>query len=131
MVKRFFTMLFVIAGLSVSLCVTAQALDGKEAQRAQLTELRNKKAEMSNEYNSLLHKLAVEFDGQIAKIKSDYRKAREAAIESRDTKHEELRKDYEGRLKPMLTEEERLVELLGRDAKEDFAKTKAMKRSGK
>ncbi len=129
--KRNCLILLMIAGLLLSLCAAVQALDGKEGLKAKLTALRNKKAEMTNEYNSLLHKAALEFDSQITKIKSDYRKAREGAIESKNNRSEELRKDFEGRLKPMLTEEESLVELIGRDAREDFAKTRAMRSAGK
>ncbi|MFA6609607.1 MAG: hypothetical protein WCT15_02020 [Candidatus Omnitrophota bacterium] len=129
--KRAFAVLFLATGLLFSLYTHSQALDEKEVLKAKLTELRNKKAEMTNEYNALLHKAALEFDGQIAKVKEDYRKARESCVGDRNTRFEVLRKDYEGRLKPMLAEEENLVVQIGSDVRDDFAKTKAMRKTGK
>ncbi len=129
--KRNCLMLFIIAGLLLSLCAAVQALEDKGELKAKLTELRNKKAEMINEYNSLSRKVVLDSDEQMAKIKSDFRKAREECLENKHNKSETLRKDFESKLKPILTEEDSLVELIGRDAREDFAKTKSMRSSGK
>ena len=98
------------------------AEEGKEAEMAKLKELRQKKADMTAEYEANLDSVEKIAADKMAVIKSDFRKAREACLEERHSKSEQLRKDYEAKLKPMLKEETQLIKTIGREAKEDFAK---------
>ena len=107
--------------------LNCSAQQEKEELKTRLRDLRQKKTEATNEYNNGLEKINKESDDKIAKLKRDFRIAREECLENKHKKSDELRKDFEGKLKPILKEENGLVEQIGRDAREDFAKVRPKK----
>lgn len=116
--------------LSLFSCAVS-AEESKEKLKEELTNLRNKKAEMTLEYKNGLREAQKECDDKLTDIKSRFRISRQECLDARYEKSENLRKNYENKLKPMLKEEDRLVELIGRDAREDFARTRVERRAGK
>lgn len=127
MLRKFALAIFFLSLIFCFNSFSAQAEQEKEDLKARLSDLRNKKFEMTDEYKKNLHDVERESEKRMSEIKTDFRKAREACLSDKHEKSEQLRKDFESRLKPMLKEEEGLVELIGREAREDFVKTKAEK----
>ncbi len=99
----------------------------KEGLKAKLSDLRNKKHEMTSEYKLNLDKINRKTEDKIAVLKTNFRKAREECLAEKHENSEQLRKDFESKLRPILKEEEELVQMVGRDAREDFARSKAKK----
>lgn len=118
--------LIVVVFLSAGLACSFAAEQGTEKRDLidKLRVLRENKAATISEYDENLHKVDREAEERMAVIKTEYRKAREECIKSKRAKTVQLRKDFEDKLKPMLREEAQLVEMVGRDASEDFVKTK-------
>ncbi len=125
MLKRLACLTVIIV---LAICFNVSGLfaeNSKEEAKAKLSDLRQKKGEMMNEYKMNLHKIDKEAEDKTSALKVDFRKAREECLSDKHNRSEKLRKDFESKLKPMLKEENELVELVGRDAREDFVKTKA------
>ena len=120
--ERFRIPMIIVAAVFFLTSFTALAEQTKPELQTKLRDLRQAKASMSNDYAESLRKINKEADDKIAGLKRDYRVARDACLEAKHNKSEELRKDFEGRLKPMLKNENSLVEQVGRDAREDFVK---------
>ena len=119
----------ILSGLFVALafcfvCAAVSAEGTKAEMMAKLKDLREKKLEMTEEYEANLKKIEKEAEEKMAEIKKSYRIAHDECLADRHNKSEALRKDYEGKLKPVIKEEGELTELVGRDAREDFAKPK-------
>jgi len=114
----------IISVCLVLLLAAAVAAAGgtKEEAMAELMDLREKKAAVTEDYKANLEKIEREAEEKMAQIKKNFRLAREECLAQRHDRSDALRKEYEAMLRPMIKEEEELVELVGRDAREDFAK---------
>lgn len=127
MAKNIIVTLFICLALSfVSFCAAAQD-DMKEAKEG-LARLNIQKAEMTKEYKRNLQEVDKQAEEKMAKIKKDYRIAHDECLAERHSKSEALRKEYESKLRPIIKEEEKLVEQIGREAKEDFARARPNKK---
>jgi len=127
MAKNIIVTLFIC----LAFCFTsfrAAAQDDKKDAKDRLTKLNIQKAEMTEEYKRNLQEVDKQAEEKTAKIKKDYRIAHDECLAERHNKSKELRKDYEAKLKPMIKEEEELVNFIGREAKEDFAKARPKKK---
>lgn len=92
--------------------------------KARLRELRNEKAHLTFEYEDELHKLNRATEDKIGKFKADFHAARAECLQEKRDKAKELREGYEGKVKPLIKEEEELIRLVGPDEESNFAKTR-------
>ena len=83
------------------------AAQDKDEMKAELRQLREKKAQMRDDYDKASHQISVESDEKMAKIKADYRKAHNECIDDRNLRQDKLRRDFETNLKPVLKDEDR------------------------
>jgi len=122
--------LLLTAAILAAMCfvlASAYSEDTKEDLMAKLTSLRNEKAKLKFEYDSEMHELNKLTEQKMDKIRVDYRVSREQILKEKRQKSREFLKGYEGKLKPMLAEEDGLIKRLGGDEASNFAKTKTEK----
>lgn len=101
------------------------AQGGGEDLKAKMRDLREKKALLMIGHENDLHELNKANEEKLRKIGSEFRIARDGCLNEKRAKARELRKAYEGKLKPMLKEEEELIKILGPSEGNNFAKTRA------
>lgn len=118
--------------LAVSFSLSSiSAQDTTEGYKAKLKSLRKEKAQLTIDYEEAVHEVNKAAEDKMAKIKTEFRVAREECLHEKETKTTQLFKDYQMKLKPMLKEEEGLIDLLGSGATMDFVKTKAERERSK
>lgn len=105
--------------------------DEKQALMEKLCELRKKKNQMMDAYKVNTMRITKETDENITMMKSDFRRARQRCLDEKHKRLDELRDNFESELRPLLKEEEVLIEEIGRDAREDFVRVKTKRGSGK
>lgn len=108
----------------LSICPVSFAQEDTEGLKKDLKSLRVKKADMLVDYNIGIHNIKKESEERMDKIKKEYSSVREECLADEHNKTTNLRKDYEKSLKEAMKEEERLIRLIGPDAREDFAKAR-------
>jgi hypothetical protein len=123
-IKRLMAMLIVIS-IVFSGYRMAQAQQDKESLKKELADVRNKKAMALVNLNKGSHDLLAEHESKISVIKETYRKAHNECMSDMHEKERQLRKDYEAQMSQLNKEESRLIGLVGSDARDNFAKTRA------
>jgi hypothetical protein len=97
----------------------------KEDLKAKIRDLRERKALLTIGYEEEIHKLNKATEEKMAKIKADFRIARDGCLKEKNARERELHKDYESKLMPMIKEEEGLIKEIGPSEEGNFARTKA------
>lgn len=121
--KRFACLSAVFFISSCLVAGIAMAKDSAEEAKLRLRDIREKKAQLTFNYEENIRKTHGEFEDKMAIIKEDYRKARENCIEERNKKSRKLQEDYENELKPIIREEDQLLSNYP-DEGSNFAKTR-------
>jgi len=100
------------------------AQDTTADAKARLKNVREEKAQIAIDYDKQLHEGMVVFEKKLAATKVEYRKAYEEIKNEKDAKYDELRINFETKLKALMKEEEDLINVIGPGAVSDFVKTK-------
>ncbi len=124
MVKRYGCLAVVILVISCFILSSAFAQNVPEELKARLRDVREKKAQLTYDYNDALLEVNKQADERLAKIKADFRKAREECLGDKQVKTTKLRKDYENNMRPVISEEEELIRKVGPREAMNFAKTR-------
>jgi hypothetical protein len=102
-----------------------------KALMEKLVQLREKKAELITKHDEEQYRLNRECENRLTSLKKEYRASHDECVRTRRENSEKMRKDFENALKPILKEEALLIDAIGRDASEDFVKTKAERQGTK
>jgi len=124
MVKRLTLSVFsVFLALSFTASVFAQNTTAEFT--AKLREVRQRKAQITNEYQNELGKVNKAAEDKLAKIKADFHKAREECLTDKNDRCGRLNADYKAKIDPVLAEEKRIMESMGPGERMNFAKSKS------
>lgn len=124
MAKKFVCLAAVVV-LGISFIATnIFAEESTEGLKARLDELRQKKAQGKYDYDEELVKINKEADEKISKLKAEFHKTRDEYLRDKKDKTDKLRAGYDDRIKPILDEEKKIVEVIGASLGMNFAKPK-------
>lgn len=127
MVKKSAFAAFMLFGVFCFASAFVGAQGAEEDAKTKLRELREKRATLTFEYEDRTHELNRATEKKLDKIKTDFRTARDECLKEKNDEARQLLKDFEGKLKPMIKEEEELIRIAGPSEEGNFARSRAEK----
>ena len=105
--------------------VAAFAQTASDEADAKLRDIINKKTQVINLYDVNTQNVKKAADEKIEGFRKQFHKDRDACLAERNAKLEELKREYDEEIRPLVAEEKQLIESMGGGAAMNFAKKKS------